>query len=193
MRDGDDDDDDQHRRSNLSRNAETFLTEIGVAFHGLHLDHLRKYTVSAAGGIMLTKDLALYQDAIGTLASLSYRIASRCFVSSVTCSSCRRRCSSRTCAKATWPRSTSVCYRPYLLRRADYAKEVRDLDEGPVATTPTTTRGIRLVRVVICFATATGARICSASAGVDSRHTRKSGWSATTRRGRERLERRQRK
>lgn len=37
------------------KNAESFLTEVGLAFHGLLLEHLRRYTISAAGGIMLTK------------------------------------------------------------------------------------------------------------------------------------------
>jgi hypothetical protein len=35
------------------KNAEAFLTEVGVTFHGLLLEHLKKHTVSAAGGIML--------------------------------------------------------------------------------------------------------------------------------------------
>lgn len=43
-------------RSKLSgKNAEAFLTEIGVTFHGMLLEHLRKYNVSATGGLMLTK------------------------------------------------------------------------------------------------------------------------------------------
>lgn len=37
------------------KNADTFLTEIGIALHGLLLEHLKKFTISAAGGIMLTK------------------------------------------------------------------------------------------------------------------------------------------
>ncbi|THH14390.1 hypothetical protein EW146_g5934 [Bondarzewia mesenterica] len=54
-------------KQNLSgKNLEVFLTEIGVAFHGLLLDHLRKFPVSATGGLMLAKDLKSYQDAIGT-------------------------------------------------------------------------------------------------------------------------------
>ncbi|BGP37125.1 Exocyst complex component 5 [Rhodotorula kratochvilovae] len=48
------------------RNAEVFLTEVGVTFHTLLLDHLKKFQVSATGGLMLTKDLALYQDTIAT-------------------------------------------------------------------------------------------------------------------------------
>ncbi|BGP22067.1 Exocyst complex component 5 [Rhodotorula toruloides] len=49
------------------RNAEIFLTEVGVTFHTLLLEHLKKFPVSATGGLMLTKDLALYQDTISTL------------------------------------------------------------------------------------------------------------------------------
>ncbi|GAA5824178.1 hypothetical protein JCM3770_001192 [Rhodotorula araucariae] len=57
------------------RNAEVFLTEVGVTFHTLLLDHLKKFQVNATGGLMLTKDLALYQDTIATfsLAALNDR------------------------------------------------------------------------------------------------------------------------
>ncbi|GAA6029940.1 hypothetical protein JCM8097_009179 [Rhodosporidiobolus ruineniae] len=48
------------------RNAEVFLTEVGVTFHTLLLEHLKKFTVSATGGLMLTKDLALYQDTMSS-------------------------------------------------------------------------------------------------------------------------------
>ncbi|KDQ08839.1 hypothetical protein BOTBODRAFT_37533 [Botryobasidium botryosum FD-172 SS1] len=54
-------------RENLSgKNLEVFLTEIGVTFHTLLLDHLKKFQVSATGGLMLAKDLKSYQDAIAT-------------------------------------------------------------------------------------------------------------------------------
>ncbi|OBZ77088.1 Exocyst complex component SEC10 [Grifola frondosa] len=54
-------------KENLSgKNLEVFLTEVGVAFHGLLLDHLRKFPVSATGGLMLAKDLKSYQDTIST-------------------------------------------------------------------------------------------------------------------------------
>ncbi|KIJ70144.1 hypothetical protein HYDPIDRAFT_121612 [Hydnomerulius pinastri MD-312] len=46
------------------KNREVFLTEVGVSFHSLLLDHLRKFPVSATGGLMLAKDLKSYQDAI---------------------------------------------------------------------------------------------------------------------------------
>ncbi|KAH9939976.1 exocyst complex component Sec10 [Amylocystis lapponica] len=54
-------------KANLSgKNLEVFLTEIGIAFHSLLLDHLRRFPVSATGGLMLAKDLKSYQDTIGT-------------------------------------------------------------------------------------------------------------------------------
>ncbi|KAI0251357.1 exocyst complex component Sec10 [Lactifluus subvellereus] len=54
-------------KQNLSgKNLEIFLTEVGVAFHSQLLEHLRKFPVSATGGLMLAKDLKSYQDAIAT-------------------------------------------------------------------------------------------------------------------------------
>ncbi|WVQ74124.1 hypothetical protein IAR50_003715 [Cryptococcus sp. DSM 104548] len=47
-------------------NAEGFLVEVGVGFHALLLDHYRKFPVNPTGGLMLTKDLASYQDIIAT-------------------------------------------------------------------------------------------------------------------------------
>ncbi|KAI5476482.1 exocyst complex component protein [Pseudohyphozyma bogoriensis] len=46
------------------KNVEVFLTEVGVTFHTLLLDHLKRFPISATGGLMLTKDLAMYQDTI---------------------------------------------------------------------------------------------------------------------------------
>ncbi|SCV72671.1 BQ2448_4208 [Microbotryum intermedium] len=48
------------------RNCEIFLTEVGVTFHTLLLEHLKKFPISATGGLMLTKDLALYQDTVAS-------------------------------------------------------------------------------------------------------------------------------
>ncbi|KAH6915055.1 exocyst complex component protein [Coprinopsis sp. MPI-PUGE-AT-0042] len=56
-------------KENLSgKNLEVFLTEIGVAFHSLLLEHLRKFQVSATGGLMLAnhRDIKSYQDTIST-------------------------------------------------------------------------------------------------------------------------------
>ncbi|KAJ7068468.1 exocyst complex protein [Mycena amicta] len=57
------------------KNLEIFLTEIGVSFHSLLLDHLRKFPVSDTGGLMLAKDIKLYRDTIGTfgIAALNER------------------------------------------------------------------------------------------------------------------------
>ncbi|CAH7688197.1 exocyst complex component Sec10-like protein [Phakopsora pachyrhizi] len=46
------------------KNVENFLNEAGVVFHSMLLEHLKKFPVSAIGGLMLTKDLAMYQDTI---------------------------------------------------------------------------------------------------------------------------------
>lgn len=51
------------------KNREAFLLEVGVAFHSLLLDHYKKFPVNPTGGLMLTKDLASYQEAVA-----AYRI-----------------------------------------------------------------------------------------------------------------------
>ncbi|KAJ7639024.1 exocyst complex protein [Roridomyces roridus] len=48
------------------KNLEVFLTEVGVAFHSLLLEHLRKFPVNDTGGLMLAKDIKSYQDTIAT-------------------------------------------------------------------------------------------------------------------------------
>ncbi|KAJ7094571.1 exocyst complex protein [Mycena belliarum] len=54
-------------KANLSgKNLEVFLTEVGVSFHSLLLEHLRKFPVSDTGGLMLAKDIKSYQDTIAT-------------------------------------------------------------------------------------------------------------------------------
>jgi len=57
------------------KNLEVLLSEVGVAFHSLLLDHLRKFPVNATGGLMLAKDLKSYQDTVATfkIPSLSER------------------------------------------------------------------------------------------------------------------------
>lgn len=46
-------------------NYDTVAAEVGVAFHAQLLEHMKKYPVSASGGLVLGKDLAQYQDAVG--------------------------------------------------------------------------------------------------------------------------------
>ncbi|KAN0063111.1 Exocyst complex component 5 [Thecaphora frezii] len=129
-------------RTSLSRNAESFLTEIGVAFHGLLLEHLRKFTVSPAGGLMLTKDLAMYQDAIGTfgIPALSDRfemlrqLGNLFIVQASVLKSYMR--------ESHLAKIDERLIRPYLLRRADYAREVRDLDHAAPMPRLTTGDGL---------------------------------------------------
>ncbi|CAG8657677.1 3453_t:CDS:10, partial [Dentiscutata heterogama] len=47
-----------------SKNMEHFLTEIGNSFHSMLLEHFKKFSVSPAGGLVLTKDIAKYQETI---------------------------------------------------------------------------------------------------------------------------------
>ncbi|KAF7352612.1 Exocyst complex component protein [Mycena venus] len=57
---------DAAKSSMSGKNLEVFLTEVGVSFHSLLLEHLRKFPVSDAGGLMLAKDIKSYQDTIAT-------------------------------------------------------------------------------------------------------------------------------
>jgi hypothetical protein len=43
------------KESLSGKNAESFLTEVGAAFHSLLLDHFKKFPVNPTGGLMLTK------------------------------------------------------------------------------------------------------------------------------------------
>ncbi|KAL0570609.1 Exocyst complex component 5 [Marasmius crinis-equi] len=57
---------DSAKASLSGKNLEVFLTEVGVTFHSLLLEHLRKFPVSATGGLMLAKDIKMYQDTIAS-------------------------------------------------------------------------------------------------------------------------------
>ncbi|RIB24859.1 exocyst complex protein [Gigaspora rosea] len=46
------------------KNMEHVLTEIGNSFHSMLLEHFKKFSVSPAGGLVLTKDIAKYQETI---------------------------------------------------------------------------------------------------------------------------------
>lgn len=53
-----------HQSLTSGGNREAFLTEVGVRVHYILLDHFKKFSVSAAGGLLLTKDIARYQETI---------------------------------------------------------------------------------------------------------------------------------
>nr|KAJ3421823.1 Calcium-binding protein 39 [Polyrhizophydium stewartii] len=57
---------DEAEESLDGENLEAYLTEIGVSLHSLLLDHFRRFPVSYAGGLVLTKDLAKYHEVIMT-------------------------------------------------------------------------------------------------------------------------------
>ncbi|KAF9357950.1 Exocyst complex component 5 [Mortierella sp. NVP85] len=46
------------------KNIEMFCTEIGVAFHGMLLEHFKKFSISPMGGVLLSKDIAKYQESV---------------------------------------------------------------------------------------------------------------------------------
>ncbi|KAJ3021108.1 Exocyst complex component 5 [Thoreauomyces humboldtii] len=54
----------QASRCLAGENLDNFMTEIGSAFHSMLLDHLKKFVVSQAGGLILLKDLATYQQSV---------------------------------------------------------------------------------------------------------------------------------
>ncbi|KAJ8330382.1 hypothetical protein BDV3_003129 [Batrachochytrium dendrobatidis] len=47
-------------------NLESYLTEVGTLLHCLLLDHFKKFPVSYAGGLVLTKDVSKYHEVIMT-------------------------------------------------------------------------------------------------------------------------------
>ncbi|KAH8830390.1 exocyst complex component Sec10-domain-containing protein [Flagelloscypha sp. PMI_526] len=57
---------DAARASLTGKNREVFLTEVGVSFHSLLLEHFRKFPVNGMGALMLAKDITTYQDTIAT-------------------------------------------------------------------------------------------------------------------------------
>ncbi|KAF9132469.1 Exocyst complex component 5 [Mortierella sp. 14UC] len=46
------------------RNIEMFCSEVGVTFHGMLLEHFKKFQISPVGGVLLTKDIAKYQESV---------------------------------------------------------------------------------------------------------------------------------
>ena len=46
------------------KNKDLFFTDLGLGLHSILLEHFKKFTINAAGGIILTKDIALYYSTI---------------------------------------------------------------------------------------------------------------------------------
>ncbi|KAI9478733.1 MAG: exocyst complex component Sec10-like protein [Benjaminiella poitrasii] len=46
------------------KNLESFLRRVGHAFHSMLLDHFKKFYVTPTGGLLVTKDIAKYQEII---------------------------------------------------------------------------------------------------------------------------------
>ena len=46
------------------RNRDIFLTEVGVSFHAMILDYIKKQTVNATGGLVLSKDITMFQSSV---------------------------------------------------------------------------------------------------------------------------------
>ena len=120
----------QEARSTLSeRTCEALFTEVGIGFHALLCDHLKKYTVNATGGLMLTKDLAMYQDVCGRFGvpivndrfEMLRQLGALFIVQPGVLKSYMR--------EGHLSSVDETLLRPYLLRRQDYARDVRLLEE----------------------------------------------------------------
>lgn len=119
------------RQTLSERNRDLFFTEVGIGFHALLLEHLKKYTVSATGGLMLTKDLAMYQDAashfgvpvVNDRFEMLRQLGNLFIVQPAVLKSYMR--------EGHLAKIDEPLLRPYLLRRQDYSREVRDLPDRP--------------------------------------------------------------
>ncbi|KAJ2763631.1 Exocyst complex component 5, partial [Coemansia nantahalensis] len=65
------------RRSLGPDNQERVLTDVGGALHRILMDHLRRFVVSVAGGLVLAKDVSRYREAIASfgVAALNAKFA----------------------------------------------------------------------------------------------------------------------
>ena len=122
-------------RECLSEKNRTLLfTELGVGLHSLLLEHLKKFVVSPMGGLMLTKDLAMYQDATTRLGvqavtdrfDMLRQLGNLFIVQPAVLRSYMH--------EGHLAKIDEQLLRPYLLRRQDYAKEVRELQDTDTST-----------------------------------------------------------
>ncbi|KAJ2583447.1 Exocyst complex component 5 [Coemansia sp. RSA 1836] len=54
------------RQSMGAENQERVLADVGTTLHRMLMEHLRKFVVSVAGGLVLVKDVSKYREAIGS-------------------------------------------------------------------------------------------------------------------------------
>lgn len=111
------------------RTRESLLREVGIGFHALLLEHLKKFTVSATGGLMLTKDLAMYQDVacrfrvpiVADRFEMLRQLGTLFIVQPSVLKSYMR--------EGHLAGIDEMLLRPYLYRREDYTREVRTLPD----------------------------------------------------------------
>lgn len=124
------------QRTLTERTREALSTELGIGLHAMLCDHLKKFTVSATGGLMLTKDLAMYQDACAKFTvpvvndrfEMLRQLGTLFIVQPGVLKSYMR--------EGHLSYLDEALLRPYLHRRQDYAREVRALDESATPSTP---------------------------------------------------------
>lgn len=113
-------------------NHDTVASEVGSVFHSQLLEHLKKYQVSAAGGLVLGKDLAKYQDAVakfnipalGERFEMLRQLGNLFIVQPASLSQYMQESHLATIDRRL--------LRPYLMKRADYSA-VKDVASAPVS------------------------------------------------------------
>jgi len=98
------------------------LTELAVHFRGLLLEHFKKFSVNATGGIMVTKDISKYNELLRSWDldpsfSISFEVLTEIgnlFV--IGPDALKDRLRGKTAAGGAWDRADM---RPYVLRRED--------------------------------------------------------------------------
>lgn len=116
------------------RTCEALFTEVGIGFHALLCDHLKKYTVNATGGLMLTKDLAMYQDVCSRFGvpivndrfEMLRQLGALFIVQPSVLKSYMR--------EGHLSSVDEALLRPYLHRRQDYSRDVRTLEDAADAS-----------------------------------------------------------
>ncbi|KAB5594612.1 Exocyst complex component sec10 [Ceratobasidium theobromae] len=132
-------------KENISgKNLDYFLNEVGTSFHSQLLEHLRKFSVSATGGLMLAKDLKSYQDTISSynIPALDERYEFLRQLGNVFLVPAQSLKSFVT--ESYLGRIDAQLLRPYLAQRSDWNETERGYDgEAPAETTEASSRGLK--------------------------------------------------